>query len=518
MTARHDPRHGAPAPVVRTGHGRVRGRHESGVAVFRGIPYARPPFGALRFRGPVPPEPWDGVRDALRFGPPPPQHDRLNPAAARAARPSPAPDCLTVNVWTPDPGAARLPVLVWFHGGAYTFGSAADPVYDGAVQARESAAVVVTFNYRVGVEGFARIDGAPDNRALLDQVAALRWVRENAAAFGGDPDRVTVFGESAGAGSLAALLDVAPARGLFGRAIAQSVPGAFLSPELASDVAADICAAVGRTPTLDDLAEVDPHLLVQAAEDVFATMADRAGRWGVLAHSETLFAPVVGSGHLTRTPWDAVAAGAAREVPLLIGCNRNEYRMFMAKRREFGAVTADRAEWALRVFGPGAQEGPAAYRARFPDAGPEELYERVTSDWLCRIPSLRLAEAQAAAGGPVHAYQLDWPAPGPGRPLGACHGIDVPLLFGTAHTPLARHLLGDAPSGEVSALSRRMRAAWAAFAATGDPGWPCHLLPERRTRIFDTTDRTGCDPLAGSRRAWSDHPYEVLGLTARRRA
>src|ERR1700756_382681 len=186
-------------PEVVVGPGRARGRYESGVFAFRGIPYAKPPLGELRFMPPEPPAAWDGVRDAGAFGPPAAQPPR--PGAATAPRGSPLPgdsgEWLTVNVWTPDLGGSGLPVMVWIHGGAYMFGSSAEPVYDGGRFAM-AGVVLVTCNYRLGVEGFGQIPGTPANRGLLDLVAALRWVAENIEAFGGDPGNVTVFGESAG--------------------------------------------------------------------------------------------------------------------------------------------------------------------------------------------------------------------------------------------------------------------------------------------------------------------------------
>ncbi len=185
-------------PEVRVAAGTLRGRLESGLAVFTGIPFAEPPE---RFAAPQPVEAWDGTRDALAYGPPPPQSGLFGTDALAGS----ADGWLTVNVWTPDP-AANLPVLVWIQGGGYLFGTSGLPEYDGGRLARDGGVVVVTFNYRVGIEGFAQIDGAPANRGLLDQVAALEWVRDNIGAFGGDPDRVTVFGQSAGGGSVAALL------------------------------------------------------------------------------------------------------------------------------------------------------------------------------------------------------------------------------------------------------------------------------------------------------------------------
>jgi para-nitrobenzyl esterase len=259
---------------ARTTAGRVRGT-VGDVPVFRGIPFAQPPVGALRFAAPTPPRPWRGVREALAFGPPPPQADAfgMNQLAG-------GDDWLTLNVWSPDPSPdAALPVMVWIHGGAYAIGTSGLPEYDGARLARDGV-VLVTFNYRVGVEGFAHIEGAPANRGLLDQVAALEWVRDNIRAFGGDPARVTVFGQSAGGGSVGALLAMPRAAGLFGRAVAQSVPGTFFTPELAGDIAGACAAELGLKPTVADLSAVDPELLCAAADEVTASIGAHVERWG----------------------------------------------------------------------------------------------------------------------------------------------------------------------------------------------------------------------------------------------
>ena len=246
----------AAAPEISTATGRVRGERDGVVAVFRGIPFALPPVGDRRFAAPAPVPAWAGAREAVAFGPPPPQGGHFGMEALSDDGDG---DWLTLNVWTAEPDrASRLPVLVWVQGGGYVIGTSGLPEYDGARLARENGVVVVTFNYRVGIEGFAQIEGAPANRGLLDQVAALEWVRDNVAAFGGDPERVTVFGQSAGAGSIAALLAMPRASGLFARAVVQSVPGTFFSPELAADIAAACAAELGLRATVADLSTVAP--------------------------------------------------------------------------------------------------------------------------------------------------------------------------------------------------------------------------------------------------------------------
>jgi para-nitrobenzyl esterase len=495
-------------PLVRTAGGLVRGRRSAGrIAVFLGIPFARPPVGALRFAAPVPAPPWQGVREAAAFGPPPPQS-----AMALAPLPPPSPaadpdDWLTVNVFTPDPGAAGLPVLVWIHGGAYRAGAASSPGYDATVLAAQHV-VVVTFNHRVGVEGYAYLPGVPANRALLDQVAALRWVHDNIAAFGGDPDRVTVFGESAGAGAIAALLVMPDAAGLFRRAIAQSVPGTFFSPALAADVTAAVAASAGLPPTAAAFAAADPARLAAAADAV--RPAEHPG-WGPVALALTPFAPVVDGEVLPAAPWRALAAGAARAIDLVTGHTRDEYRLFTELGGVRGTVTAEMARHALRWLGPGGPggRGEAAYRAAYPDADPERLFELVHSDWLFRMPSLHLAQAHAAAGGRTFLYEVGYQVPG--DRFGACHAIDVPLVFGV-FAGLGRLLFGDRPPAAAVRLGNLMRAQWAAFAADGDPGWPPYAPGRRMTRIFDDPPGVGPYPEHESLHIWDQHRFGVLDL------
>ncbi|MEU5082477.1 MULTISPECIES: carboxylesterase/lipase family protein [Streptomyces] len=498
-------------PEVTTTAGAVRGRREAGLAVFRGIPYAQPPVGAARFGAPRPVDRWDGVRDALAFGPPPPQ-EPIGPEAAPAGNTPAGDDWLTVNVWTPDPDpAARRPVMVWIYGGAYKLGSADDPAYDGSRLARENEVVLVTFNYRVGVEGFLRIEGAPANRGLLDQVAALEWVRENITAFGGDPHQVTVFGESAGAGSVTALLAMPRARSLFRRAIAQSVPGPLFSDALAGDIAEALVGGIGLRPTTADLSDVDPGELAEAGAALCSRMREYAHRWGPVAHTPTAFAPVVDGDVLAATPWEALARGAARDVELVVGHTRDEYRFFLHLDGTLGRrVDEDLASLLLGLFGP-APDAERAYRAAFPDASAEYLCELVRSDWLFRMPSLHLAEAHTSGGGRAYLYELTFPAPADGGALGACHALDVPLTFGV-YGGIGEMLIGPEPSPRTEALSARFRSAWTAFAATGDPGWPAYDTGRRLVRLFDAAPAVAAYPEEASRRLWQRHVFAPLPL------
>lgn len=504
-------------PQARTTAGLVQGRAEAGLAVFRGIPYAQPPVGPARFQAPLPVTPWDGVREAYEFGPPAPQDAFMGSGGGEAGHLGD--DWLTVNVWTPAPDpAARRPVMVWIHGGAYKLGSSSSPGYDVQHIAREGDLVVVSLNYRLGIEGFAQIEGAPANRGLLDQIAALEWVRDNITAFGGDPDQVTVMGDSAGAGSIAALLVMPRARGLFRRAVAQSVPGTFFTPELARDVAAALAAEAGLRPTAGELAGTDPRTLPATGPAVEAKIGQYGRSWGPLAHALTLFSPVVDGDVLPVTPWEGLARGAGRDVDLIVGHNHDEWRTFLLMGGLFGKVTEEQAAEALRQFAPEATEGTEgadgerAYREAFPEASAEDLFELVQSDWLFRMPVLKLAEAQAAGGGTAYLYDLAWQSPGTGGLLRACHGLDGPLLFGTYDAHLGIPAIGPDHTAEARVLTAQIRGAWTEFATKGDPGWPAYDPERRLTRIFDTTPSTAPYPLETSRRLWQDHRFEALPL------
>ncbi|MEU9040698.1 MULTISPECIES: carboxylesterase family protein [unclassified Kitasatospora] len=496
-------------PVARTTEGTVRGFLDRGFAVFRGIPYAEPPVGPLRFAAPTPPKRWDGVREAFEFGPVVPQSGPLQAESSEGT------DWLTLNVCTPDPGRAGLPVLVWIHGGGYMSGTSGDPLYDPVELARAgldlAGLVVVGVNYRVGAEGFALLEGAPANRGFLDQIAALEWVRRNIARFGGDPDRVTVAGQSAGAGSIAALLTMGEARGLFRRAVAHTVPGTLCTPALAAEVTAELAKLLGTAPTAAALAEVDPWRLAATVTDLGAALPQHLARWGRLAQSGIATAPVVDGEVLPGAPWSVLATGRAEGIDLLIGHTRDEFRLFSVLSGRHGTFTDEEARLALELFAP-APSGPDDYRAAYPGATASDLLEAVSSDALFRMPSLQLAEANATAGGTSYLFELALSAPAMGGALGACHGLDVPLAFGTLGSPTGRQFLGDPPSPEVVRVSQELQRAWIRFATTGDPGWPAFDPDAQLTRVLDARSETVRYPEQAAREIWAGHPLTAYDL------
>ncbi|MEV6574002.1 carboxylesterase family protein [Streptomyces sp. NPDC051577] len=470
---------GGARPRVTTGSGVVEGRVEAdGTAVFRGIPYAAPPVAALRFAAPEPPAAWDGVRDAGAYGPTAPKVPYPERFAALLPDPDvPGDDCLNLNVWTPEPAAgARLPVMVWIHGGALTRGSTAVPVYDGAAFARDGV-VLVSVNYRLGVLGYGLFPDAPANRGLLDQIAALTWVRDNIAAFGGDPDRVTVFGESAGAISVGALLAAPRAAGLFARAVLQSGAPEVMHRDRVRPMVRRMASLLKVPATARAFADVALPDLLAAQEAVSRRSGPVTGgpAFGLVTDPDTLPAD----------PLDAVDPG----VPLLLGWTAEEHRLWLAPTgamrvlERMGPLAVELA----RVRAGKDRDAVRALRAERPGAGPADLAGHLLTDRLLRDPLRRLAGSRRTA--PSHLYEFRWSSGIPG--LGACHALELGFVFDTLHKPEFSWLAGpDAPQ----ALADEMHAAWVRFAVTGDPGWapwdgsgPPKVFggPEREERVSE---------------------------------
>ncbi|WP_276141991.1 carboxylesterase/lipase family protein [Sciscionella marina] len=394
-------------------------------------------------------------------------------------------------------------MLVWIPGGAYITAVSSDPVYDPA-ELCAAGIVVVSLDYRVGIEGFAQLDGAPANRGFLDQLAALEWVQRNIARFGGDPGRVTVAGQSAGAGSVAALLAVKRSRGLFRRAMTHSVPGSHVTPALAERAARAFADRLGAAPTAAALSEFDPWRLAAELTAFNTELSADRERWGRIAQAGVAVCPVLDGEVLPEPPWSALAGGRADGIELFAGHTREEFRLFSVMAGRAGTFTEQETRTALQDLAP--QPGDArAYREAYPHAAAEELLEIVFSDALFRMPSVHLAEANAKAGGASFLFELSLAAPGLGGVLGACHSLDVPLAFGTLDSPTGSQVFGAAPGPGVRRVSRELRQAWVRFVTDGDPGWPAYHPDRRLTRVLDTDSRTVPYPEEESRRIWAEH-------------
>ena len=503
--------------TVTTTAGRLRGTVEGGVAVFRGIPYARPPIGPLRFAPPRPPEAWAGVRDATAFGPPAMQVANAV-SGGQSVGAAPSEDCLTLNVWTPAPDTGHRPVLVWLHGGAFVFGTGSAPMCRGATLARRGDAVVVTLNYRLGLFGYLRgVDVCGEalpstgNAGLLDQLAALAWINEEIAAFGGDPANVTVVGQSAGARSIAAMLAMPQARGLFHKAVLQSGAAVELpSPAAAGRVMERILADVGLAP----------HEARRLRDLPAARLLEAQGRATPRA-AGIAYGPVADGDLVPVDPLAAIAAGSAAGIPLLIGTNLEEAKFH--RRLDPEADGLDDARLLARLRDPrrnaqaadgarfDAAEAVATYHraraARGEGTSAPELWFAILSDRGYRVPAMRLAELHAAHTPQTYAYLFTWQSPGWDGRLGAGHVVEVPFIFGTLDAPDARDLIpADAPVGTLPA---QMQDAWLAFARTGSPqtpqlrDWEPYTAPRRRTMLLGATCGPVDAPHDDERRFWA---------------
>ncbi len=471
------------SPIVLTASGTVRGRVLSTGTVFYGIPYAAPPQGTLRFAAPRPHPGWSGVRDATRPGPTAPQPKRdsfgsLDMSPYFGPGWVPGPDYLTVNIWTPTDRHTPRPVMVFIHGGGFVAGSGASPLYDGRAFSRDGV-VLVTVNYRLGIPGFLHLDDAPDNRGMLDVLAALRWIQHNIAAFGGDADNVTLFGQSAGAILISSILADPAAQGLFRRAIVQSGSGTATSTPAQAQRLTDAAGEqLGLHPSAAALAPLPDDQLIALIPHL-ATVDLRIGDTFHPLGGITPFTPV-----LDRQPAATIASGHGVHTDLLIGTTAEEGNLYLAPVGHLTARTtnADLLAAAATLY-PRPAELVDAYRAGRPDASAAELHSALVSDALFRNGTRQLACAHATAHGPstTYVYDFTWrPDTLQGR-LGAAHTIELPFVFDTTELPQLhgpRALLGEtAPPRH---LARQMHHTWIRFATTGDPGWTPYS-PAQRT-------------------------------------
>jgi para-nitrobenzyl esterase len=488
--------------IARTRQGLVRGSEAEGIAIFKGIPYAAPPFGPNRFQPPQLAEAWDGVRDVLTYGPTVPKPPYFPPFDVILPEPAiPGEDCLNLNIWTPDLGQARLPVMVWIHGGAFANGSGAVPVYDGTRFARDGV-VCVTINYRLGVDGFLYLSDRNVNRGLLDQIAALEWVQENIAAFGGDPTNVTIFGESAGGMSTATLMSMPQARGLFRRAIAQSGAGHHvLSTQTAQHISEYLAKKLGVEPTLEGITAVPYAQLLQAQVELSGDVFNNPNPalWGEAAANLMPFEPVIDGDLITARPIDRIIAGAGSEVDLMVGTNLEEERLFMVPNGSIDHTTDQVLAMTVAAYGLPPEQTLVTYRATRPHATAGDLLEAVVTDWFFRIPALRLAEAHSASTSATYMYEFAWRSPKFDTRLGACHALEIPFVFDNLDQPENEPLTGSVPPQQ---LANRMHSAWVAFATNGDPGWPKFDLDRRATMHFDTKSQVVNDPRSAERLLW----------------
>lgn len=512
------------ADRAETAHGRVVGLQADDLVVFRGIAYGAPPVGELRFRPPQAPRPWSGEREALSFGP---LSVQPAPEAGTAIPGDPSEcseDCLYLNVVTPGCDGGARPVMVFVHGGGFTGGASSSALYAGERLARHGV-VVVTFNYRLGALGWLAHPALADpdhpgagsgNFGLHDQLAALEWVAANISSFGGDPGNVTVFGESAGAMSVAALLATSAPRRLFRRAILQSGAAVALGSLDAERVAEEIATEAGLSRlTREGLAALPAGELLRA-QQVVGSRHERAG---------LCFQPVVDGGLLRQHPAAAMAGGSAAGVDLVVGTNRDEWRFWIFSDR----TLRDLDESGLRrrvsqvIEGAGlagrldAAESVELYRRALEGRGapsaPPDLYCALVSDLTFRVPAMRLA--LGATGARSYAYLFDWESPFGGGVIGSCHALELPFVFGTCANEIVSVFSGGGAEGE--RLSEVMRSAWTGFAARGEPGgeevgeWPAYSPSRQETERLGRVVEVLEAPME-EERAWLDSALGPYGV------
>mgnify|MGYP003574926698 FL=1 len=483
--------------IVESAYGKLQGEQiEGGVFAWKGIPYAKPPVGSLRFRAPELPDSWEGIRKETSFSPVAPQSQREIMEFFGNDISNMNEDCLYLNVWSPGADDKKRPVMVWIHGGAFVSGSGSSTWYDGASFAAQGDVVVVTINYRLGIFGFlhlGEIGGAEyatsGNCGILDQVAALQWVQDNIAAFGGDPNNVTVFGESAGAMSIGVLLGFPSAQGLFHKAILQSGAAANVhSSEKATKVAGHLLAALQVEPTnLSKLEELPVEQLIQAS-DLVPPMS---------------LGPVIDGVSLPKHPQEAIAEGSAKDVSILIGTNKDEYNIFSVFDPEWKNADETKVRQIFeKTFGPllplisMSNKGPLS----------QDLYNKLLTMSIFTGPALKLTELQVNQGAPVWMYRFDWETPVFGGALKSTHALEIPFVFNTLDTPNTENFTGSSPERQL--LANQMHQAWINFARNGNPNtesltkWPKYDMNERSIMIFNIESAVVKDPNREERIIW----------------
>jgi carboxylesterase type B len=489
-------------PIVETRLGKLRGHLTDGVASFKGVPFAAPPFGANHLRQPQPPQAWSGVRDALEFGPKSPQvayPPGIGEALAEVV--GPGEDCLTLNIWTADLGSAKRPVMVWIPGGMFEFhATGGTSFYDGGRFARDGV-VCVTIGYRVGAEGFLFLNDGVANLGLCDQIAALQWVQQNIAAFGGDPSNVTIFGESAGGMSVATLLAMPRASGLFQRAIVQSGN----TPNVNSAVTAErigrrLAELVGVNATRSAIAKMPSERILQAQAKLRETLLERPDPafWGEVALTYLPWAPTVDGDTLPERPIDAIRRGVAADIDLLVGSNVDETRLFLLSDGSIDRITEESVTGIAAAYQL-PPESLHAYRRAHAGASAGDLFSEIQTDWYWRIPAVRLADAHStSARAATYMYEFAWPSPQLGGRLGAAHAVEIPFVFDTLGLNTEPMLGRDPPQS----LADEMHRAWVSFATRGDCGWSRYDAAQRPTMHFAAMSSVVNDPLGQKLALW----------------
>ncbi len=487
--------------AMTTNLGEIKGAIKDKVVAFYGIPYAHNPFTpSLRFKAPQPYENWQGVLDATHVGAPVPQ-----PGRGQTVELVGTTEDLTINIWAPVDALNSdqiLPVMVWLPGGAFIREDAGEQVYEGTSFAKSNT-IVVTVNYRVGVDGFMHLDGAPDNRGILDQIEALKWVQENIADFGGNPKRVTLFGQSAGAESVAILLGTDKARGLFQQAIMQSPPMQYLTAEQADRVTKALAKDLNTHPTKEGMSKVPFKQLVSSIIKTSNAMQQNRDEWGMMSWGGTVFLPVVDGVIIKKSPMKDLAENTDSSIPVIVGSTDQEARLYLVPGNTIDRVKNEEKNLFLNDLSlsgdPLTTYNPTKNKESIGD-----VYADIKSDYSFRMPALHIAENLVKNGNKVWHYNFSWSSPAYGGKLGAAHFVDVAFSFNTLNSAQARSFVGTHPPQE---LADYMHSSWSQFAHYGSAPWDIYNLTDRATMRFDTHSEQVNDPEKQVRLLWSDFSF-----------
>ncbi|MFX1363831.1 MAG: carboxylesterase/lipase family protein [Promethearchaeota archaeon] len=488
--------------IIESKSGKVQGYTDNGVEIFKGIPYAEPPIGDLRFKPPIPKKTWDGVFDAKKYGacafqgytPLEEWWGKLEPESE---------DCLTLNIWTPSADNGKRPVMVWIHGGSFIIGSGKDAFYEGSKLANRGNVVVVTINYRLGAFGYLYIPGVTANVGQFDQIAALKWIRDNIEAFGGDPNNVTIFGESAGAYAVTTLPTMPAAKGLFHRVIAQSTPA--FNPEISEKSTKGLMRLLKlKRGDIDTLRKIPPEKIIEAQNTYMAKNPT-----DLLA-----FRPLIDGDTIPKHPLKAFQNGECKDIDLMIGSNLDEAKLFTALDPNINKMMESGAENALIGFlttfsidNIRSKEIIDIYKkARMGKLSnePIELFNALFTDISFRISTIRLLEAQRKHQPNTYNYLFTMESPN--KALGSPHIIEIPFVFNTFDAPNAEEFAGKGP--DVEQLSEKIMDAWISFAHTGNPNhddlpeWPSYDVKNRATMFLGKECKIVNKAFDKEREAW----------------
>ena len=489
--------------ITETKSGKIQGIVDNNLEIFKGIPYAEPPVNELRFIPPIPKKPWTGVLETTKYSACAFQgYTELEEWFGKYQPESE--DCLYLNIWTPATDNKKRPVMVWIHGGAFIMSTGNDPMYSGSVLAQRGNLVVVTINYRLGALGFLYVPGKTVNAGSQDQVLALKWVKENIHLFGGDPENITIFGESAGGYSVLSLCTMPAAKGLFRRVIAQSAP--FIDPTVNDKSTKKILRQLRvKGNDLNELRKIPPEKIIEEQNKIFESDSTN-----ILA-----FRPLIEPGTWPIHPQKAFEKGECKKIDLLIGTNMDEAKLFTAMKM-LSKLVSEGEKALIGYFGlmginPEKSkkiiETYKEARKGKHSVEPKEIFDAVLTDAIFRVPTVRLLEAQSSHQPNTYNYLFNWPTPAMGGKFGCCHALEIPFVFGSLDSTFKPILVINP---ETKALSEKIMEAWIAFARTGNPNnktipkWPSYDLKNRSTMVFGAECKVENAVFDNERKAWDD--------------